>query len=112
TCSMPAAASRSGAPAQKPPARAHRASAPAPCAMPCTRPWMATPQAEGNRRIIMLRRFALLPLLALLALLGACQSNNVTQDFDASRDFAAYRSWSWQEPALQYRPDDPRIKSD
>ena len=60
----------------------------------------------------MLRRLALLPLLALLALLGACQSNNVTQDFDASRDFAAYRSWSWQEPALQYRPDDPRIKSD
>ena len=54
----------------------------------------------------MLRRLALLPLFALLALLGACQSNNVTQDFDASRDFAAYRSWSWQEPALQYRPDD------
>lgn len=57
----------------------------------------------------MLRRIA---VLSLLALLGACQSNNVTQDFDASRDFAAYRSWTWQEPALQYRPDDPRIKSD
>ncbi|MDR0277128.1 MAG: DUF4136 domain-containing protein [Paucimonas sp.] len=57
----------------------------------------------------MLRRVILLSLLAMLA---ACQSNNVTQDFDASRDFAGYRSWTWQEPALQYRPDDPRIKSD
>ncbi len=57
----------------------------------------------------------MLPRLAVLCLtlsLGACSSNNVTQDFDASRDFAAYRSWAWQEPALQYRPDDPRIKSD
>ena len=57
----------------------------------------------------MLRRLA---LLSMVMLLGACQSNNVTQGFDASRDFAAYRSWVWQEPALQYRPDDPRIKSD
>lgn len=53
-----------------------------------------------------------LALLSLVVLLGACQSNNATQDYDASRDFAAYRSWVWQEPALQYRPDDPRIKSD
>ena len=45
-------------------------------------------------------------------LLSACASNQVNHDFDASRDFAAYRSWSWKEPALQYRPDDPRIKSD
>ena len=57
----------------------------------------------------MLRRLALLSLTLWLA---ACASHNVTQDFDASRDFAAYRSWAWQEPALQYRPDDPRIKSD
>ncbi|MFW0758540.1 DUF4136 domain-containing protein [Pseudomonas sp. H11T01] len=57
----------------------------------------------------MFRRFA---LLALAALLSACASNQVNHDFDASRDFAAYRSWSWKEPALQYRPDDPRIKSD
>ncbi|WLG95224.1 DUF4136 domain-containing protein [Pseudomonas sp. FP198] len=49
---------------------------------------------------------------ALASLLGACTSNQVNHDFDTTRDFAAYRSWSWKEPALQYRPDDPRIKSD
>lgn len=54
-------------------------------------------------------RLLLIPALLLLA---ACQSARVERDFDASRDFAAYRSWSWQEPALQYRPDDPRIRSD
>ncbi|MEO8642980.1 DUF4136 domain-containing protein [Pseudomonas sp.] len=57
----------------------------------------------------MFRRFA---LLAVAVLLSACAGNQVNHDFDASRDFAAYRSWSWKEPALQYRPDDPRIKSD
>ncbi|MHC8404404.1 DUF4136 domain-containing protein [Pseudomonas sp. TMB3-21] len=57
----------------------------------------------------MFRRIA---LLVVAALLSACASNQVNNDFDASRDFAAYRSWSWMEPALQYRPDDPRIKSD
>lgn len=57
----------------------------------------------------MFRRFA---LLAVIALLSACAANQVNHDFDASRDFAAYRSWSWKEPVLQYRPDDPRIKSD
>lgn len=55
-----------------------------------------------------------LPLLLIpaLLLLGACQSQQINRDFDASRDFAGYRSWSWQEPAVQYRPDDPRIRSD
>ncbi len=57
----------------------------------------------------MLRRLVLLSFALVLA---ACSSTNVQQDFDASRDFAAYRSWAWQEPGLQYRPDDPRIKSD
>ncbi|MHC8365051.1 DUF4136 domain-containing protein [Pseudomonas sp. ZT5P21] len=56
----------------------------------------------------MFRRIA---LLAVVALISAC-AHQVNQDFDASRDFAAYRSWSWKDPALQYRPDDPRIKSD
>ncbi|MFJ7284095.1 DUF4136 domain-containing protein [Pseudomonas sp. NPDC099000] len=56
--------------------------------------------------------FRRLALLAVAALLTACAGSQVNNDFDASRDFAAYRSWSWKEPALQYRPDDPRIKSD
>lgn len=54
----------------------------------------------------------LITALCLAALLAGCQTPNATQDFDASRDFAAYRSWAWQTPALQYRPDDPRVKSD
>lgn len=56
--------------------------------------------------------FRRLALLAVAVLLSACAANQVNHDFDASRDFAAYHSWSWKEPALQYRPDDPRIKSD
>ncbi|MEO4047504.1 DUF4136 domain-containing protein [Pseudomonas sp. CAU 1711] len=57
----------------------------------------------------MLPRLLLVPALLLLA---ACQNVRVERDYDANRDFAAYRSWSWQEPALQYRPDDPRVRSD
>lgn len=57
----------------------------------------------------MFRQLMMLPLLLVLA---ACQSNQVQRDFDPQRDFSAYRSWDWKEPALQYRPDDPRIKSD
>ena len=53
-----------------------------------------------------------LVLLAFAVVLGGCQTSQVNHDFDASRDFGAYRSWSWKAPALQYRPDDPRIKSD
>lgn len=45
-------------------------------------------------------------------LLSACETNPLDHDFDATRDFRAYRSWSWKEPGVQYRPDDPRIKSD
>ncbi|MFZ6046234.1 DUF4136 domain-containing protein [Pseudomonas sp. CR3202] len=51
-------------------------------------------------------------LLSTALLLAACQNYDVNRDYDSTRDFAAYRSWSWKEPALQYRPDDPRIKSD
>lgn len=50
-------------------------------------------------------------LIPLLMVLGACQST-MELDYDPTRDFAAYRSWSWQEPAVRYRPDDPVIKSD
>lgn len=56
--------------------------------------------------------FPRLLLVLILLCLGACQNPRIERDFDGSRDFAAYRSWSWQEPALQYRPDDPRIRSD
>ena len=56
----------------------------------------------------MLRCLLLIPLLFALA---ACQGPQVQRDFDPTRDFSAYRAWGWQEPALQYRPDDPRIKS-
>ena len=51
-------------------------------------------------------------LLLSTLLLSACQTAQLNRDFDPNRDFAAYRSWSWQEPAVQYRPDDPRINSD
>lgn len=57
----------------------------------------------------MFRSWLMLPLLLILT---ACQSTRVQRDFDPQRDFSAYRTWSWKEPALQYRPDDPRIKSD
>ena len=55
-----------------------------------------------------------LPLFVLpvLLLLAACQSPQLNRDFDPNRDFAAYRSWSWHSPAVQYRPDDPRVRSD
>ncbi|MGQ7956210.1 DUF4136 domain-containing protein [Pseudomonas sp. SP16.1] len=57
----------------------------------------------------MFPRLLIVPLLLLLA---ACQNIQVERDYDPNRDFAAYRSWSWQEPALIYSPDDPRLKSD
>jgi hypothetical protein len=57
----------------------------------------------------MTARLLLVPALLLLA---ACQSTQLNQDFDKHRDFAAYRSFTWKEPALEYSPDDPRIKSD
>ena len=54
----------------------------------------------------------LLLILPLLLLLSACQSVQLERDFDPNRDFSAYRSWSWGEPAVQFKPDDPRIDSD
>ena len=51
-------------------------------------------------------------LLSLLLLLGACQATRPNADFDARRDFAGYRTWAWKDPAVQYRPDDPRLRSD
>ncbi|MDY7563231.1 MULTISPECIES: DUF4136 domain-containing protein [unclassified Pseudomonas] len=57
----------------------------------------------------MLRR---LSILSIALSLSACVANQVNRDFDVTRDFGAYRSWTWKEPSVQYRPDDPRIKSD
>ncbi len=56
--------------------------------------------------------YRVLALFAVLALAG-CATPRVERDYDDSRDFAAYRTWSWQAPALRYRPaDDPRMASD
>lgn len=51
-------------------------------------------------------------MFALLLTLGGCQSNALLRDFDPGRDFGAYRTWQWQEPALLYNPDDPRVRND
>ncbi|MHA6492415.1 DUF4136 domain-containing protein [Pseudomonas borbori] len=51
-------------------------------------------------------------LLSLLLLLSGCQTARLERDYDPNRDFAAYRSWSWHEPAVQYKPEDPRVSSD
>ena len=50
-------------------------------------------------------------LLAALFSLAACQSIQVDSDYDPHRDFAALQTWNWQEPAVQYRPNDPRLTS-
>ncbi|MBB3102069.1 DUF4136 domain-containing protein [Azomonas macrocytogenes] len=53
-----------------------------------------------------------LALFAALLLIAACQSDRVDRDFDPVRDYSVYRTWSWKEPGVQYRPDDPRVSSD
>ena len=57
----------------------------------------------------MIRRLLLLGLLISLA---ACETVKLNRDYDTSRDFSRYASWSWAQPSFEYRPDDPRIKSD
>ncbi|WP_371364469.1 DUF4136 domain-containing protein [Pseudomonas sp. QL9] len=57
----------------------------------------------------MVRRLLLLGLLFSLA---ACETVKLNRDYDTSRDFSRYTSWSWAQPSFEYRPDDPRIKSD
>lgn len=56
--------------------------------------------------------FSRIAIMAFALLLTACQTQQANLDFDASRDFGAYRSWGWKTAQVQYRPDDPRIKSD
>lgn len=55
--------------------------------------------------------FRRLFLLAALLGLVACQSIRVDSDYDPHLDFAALQTWNWQEPAVQYRPNDPRLMS-
>lgn len=51
-------------------------------------------------------------LLSVLLLAACAERMPINLDYDASRDFAAYRSWSWADPAIEYRPNDPRVRSD
>lgn len=61
------------------------------------------------RRALVIGCLAVLGLLAL----AACQSDlQISRDYDPQRNFVAYHTWAWREPGLQYKPDDPRIKSD
>lgn len=51
-------------------------------------------------------------LIAALLALAACQTVRLDSDFDPHRDYASLQSWAWQEPAVRYSPDDPRLSSD
>ena len=57
----------------------------------------------------MLRRIA---LVGLALLLSACESMQVTHDYNPSVDFATFHTWAWKEPALQFVPNNPMLKSD
>ena len=57
----------------------------------------------------MLRRIA---LLGLALLLSACETMQVTHDYNPAVDFAAFKTWAFEDPALQYRPNSPMLKSD
>ena len=57
----------------------------------------------------MLRRIA---LLGLALLLSACESMQVSHDFNPAVDFAQFRTWAWKDPAVQYQPNNPMLKSD
>lgn len=51
-------------------------------------------------------------LLGLALLLSACESMQVTNDFNPAVDFAQFRTWAWKDPAVQYQPNNPMLKSD
>jgi len=57
----------------------------------------------------MLRRIA---LVGLALLLSACESMQVTHDYNPSVDPATFHTWAWKEPALQFVPNNPMLKSD
>lgn len=50
--------------------------------------------------------------LSCLFLLAGCQNLPIEQDYDTQRDFSRYQSWQWAEPAVQFRPDSPLLRSD
>lgn len=50
--------------------------------------------------------------LSCLLLLAGCQNLPIEQDYDTQRDFSRYQSWQWAEPAVQFRPDSPLLRSD
>ena len=57
----------------------------------------------------MLRRIA---LLGLALLLSACETMQVSHDYNPAVDFAQFRTWAWKEPAVQYQPNNPMLRSD
>ena len=57
----------------------------------------------------MLRRIA---LLGLALLLSACETLQVSHDYNPAVDFAKFQSWAWKEPAVQYQPNSPMLRSD
>ena len=57
----------------------------------------------------MLRRIA---LLGLALMLSACETMQVTHDYNPAVDFAKFQSWAWKDPAVQYQPNNPMLRSD
>lgn len=57
----------------------------------------------------MLNRIA---FLSLALLLSACETLQVSHDYNPSVNFATFKTWAWKDPALQYQPDSPMLKSD
>ena len=57
----------------------------------------------------MLRRIA---LLGLALLLSACETMQVSHDYNPAVDFAQFRTWAWKDPAVQYQPNNPMLRSD
>ena len=57
----------------------------------------------------MLRRIA---LMGLALLLSACETMQVSHDYNPAVDFAKFRTWAWKDPAVQYQPNNPMLRSD
>ena len=57
----------------------------------------------------MLRRIA---LLGMALLLSACESMQVNYDYNPATDFAAFHTWAWQDPPVQYQPNNQMLRSE